>query len=181
MANVYKMRLCDIPDSKVSLIGEYLPNLLSMEAGEQILFAFPAGDYKGNLMFVYENGKMSKVPLNAYETKTNRKKLTNAFFGGSPLVAAFKVKDNVEYLIRSNDDRVLLIKGAQVIKKSTKTSSGSTLYTLKKGKKIISVTEYNPEVTKLVKESKYRKSKLPASGVVFEDSDPDVTQQTFLD
>ena len=121
------------------------------------------------------------VPLDSYFTKQNRKKLTNAFFGGSPLVAAFKANDKAEYLVRSNDDRALLIKGSQVIEKSTKTSSGSTLYTLKKGKKIVSAVEYNPETSKLVKESKYRKTKLPSSGVVFEDIDPDINQQTLLD
>ena len=74
-----------------------------------------------------------------------------------------------------------MIKESQILEKSTKTSCGSQLFTLKKGRKIISVVKYNPEVNKLVKESRYRKSKLPASGVIFEDIDPEITQQTLLD
>lgn len=180
-AQVYKSRLNDFDDSKASALGEYVPGKLKFNDNEKVVSAICLSEYTGRVVLFFENGKAVSVPMDSYYTKQNRKKLTNAFFGGSPLVAAFKAKDKVEYLVRSNDDRALLIKGSQIIEKSTKTSSGSTLYTLKKGKKIVSVIEYNPEVKKLLKESKYRKTKLPASGVVFEDIDPDIAQQTLLD
>lgn len=180
-AQVYKSRLNDFDDSKASSLGEYVAGKLKFNDNEKVVSAICISDYNGRVIMFFENGKAVSVPLDSYFTKQNRKKLTNAFFGGSPLVAAFKANDKAEYLVRSNDDRALLIKGSQVIEKSTKTSSGSTLYTLKKGKKIVSAVEYNPETSKLVKESKYRKTKLPSSGVVFEDIDPDINQQTLLD
>lgn len=180
-AQVYKSRLNDFDDSKASSLGEYVAGKLKFNDNEKVVSAICLGDYSGRVILFFENGKAVSIPMDSYFTKQNRKKLTNAFFGGSPLVAAFKAKEKAEYLVRSNDDRALLIKGSQVIEKSTKTSSGSTLYTLKKGKKIVSVVEYDPERSKLVKESKYRKTKLPASGVVFEDTDPDIAQQTLLD
>ena len=129
----------------------------------------------------FENGKAVSVPLNSYETKTNRKRLTNAFFGGSPAVGVFRASGKCEYLVMSDDDRALLIKESQVIEKSTRTSSGSTLFTLKKGRHVVSAEKYDPAVRMLIKESRYRKSKLPATGVIFEDSDPEITQQTLLD
>ncbi len=180
-AQVYKSRLDDFEDSKASALGEYVPGKLKFNENEKVVSAICLSEYVGRVVIFFENGKAVSVPLDSYSTKTNRKKLTNAFFGGSPIVAAFKLKPNVEYLVRSNDDRALLIKESQIIEKSTKTSCGSTLFSLKKGKKIVSVIEYDAETRKLVKESKYRKSKLPASGVVFEDIDPELIQQTLLD
>lgn len=181
-AQVYKSRLDDFEDSKASALGDYVPAKLKFNDDEKVISALCLGDYKGRVIIFFENGKAVSIPLESYETKTNRKKLTNAFFGGSPAVAVFKASGNKrEYLVRSDDDRALLIKEEQILEKSTKTSSGSILFNLKKGKKINSVTIYEPEKQKLLKESRYRKSKLPAAGVIFEDIDPEITQQTLLD
>jgi len=180
-AQVYKSRLDDFEDTKASALGEYVPAKLKFNENEKVVSAICLNDYSGRVLIFFENGKAVSVPLDSYETKTNRKKLTNAFFGGSPAVAVFRADGNSEYLLRSDDDRALLIKEDQIIEKSTRTSSGSTLFTLKKGRKITSVSVYDPEKQKLVKESRYRKSKLPASGVIFEDVDPEITQQTLLD
>ncbi|MBQ3229383.1 MAG: topoisomerase IV, partial [Clostridia bacterium] len=177
-----KSRLDDFEDSKASALGDYVPAKLKFNDDEKVISALCLGDYKGRVIIFFENGKAVSIPLESYETKTNRKKLTNAFFGGSPAVAVFKASgEKREYLVRSDDDRALLIKEEQILEKFTKTSSGSILFNLKKGKKINSVTIYEPEKQKLLKESRYRKSKLPAAGVIFEDIDPEITQQTLLD
>ncbi|MBO5914825.1 MAG: topoisomerase IV, partial [Clostridia bacterium] len=179
-AQVYKSRLDDFEDTKASALGEYVPGKLKFGDNEKVISALCVSDYNGRVIIFFDNGKAVSVPLEAYATKTNRKKLTNAFFGGSPAVAVFKANGKNEYMLKSSDDRALLIKESQIIEKSTKTSCGSTLFTLKKGKTIVSAEIYDPESNKLVKESRYRKSKLPSSGVIFEDSDPDLNQQTLI-
>lgn len=179
-AQVYKSRLDDFEDTKASALGEYVPGKLKFGDNEKVISALCVSDYTGRVIIFFDNGKAVSVPLEAYATKTNRKKLTNAFFGGSPAVAVFKANGKNEYLLKSSDDRALLIKESQIIEKSTKTSCGSTLFTLKKGKTVVSAEIYDPESNKLVKESRYRKSKLPSSGVIFEDSDPDLNQQTLI-
>ncbi len=180
-AQVYKSRLDDFEDTKASALGEYVPAKLKFNENEKVVSALCLNDYSGRIVIFFENGKAVSLPLDSYETKTNRKKLTNAFFSGSPAVAVFRANGNSEYLMRSDDDRALLIKEDQIIEKSTRTSSGGTIFNLKKGKKISSVIVYEPEKLRLVKESRYRKSKLPATGVIFEDVDPEITQQTLLD
>ncbi len=180
-AQVYKSRLDDFEDTKASALGEYVPGKLKFNENEKVVSAICLGEYNGRVVLFFENGKAVSLPMDVYATKTNRKKLTNAFFGGSTLIAAFMATDKAEYLVRSDDGRALLIKDNQIIEKTTRTSSGSTLFTLKKGKKVVSVEIYDREKQPLLKESRYRKSKLPASGVIFEDIDPDITQQTLLD
>lgn len=180
-AQVYKSRLDDFEDTKASSLGEYVPGKLKFNDNEKVVSAICLGEYSGRVVLFFENGKAVSLPMDVYATKTNRKKLTNAFFGGSPLIAAFMASEKAEYLVRSDDGRALLIKDNQIIEKTTRTSSGSTLFTLKKGKKIVSVEIYDREKQPLLKESRYRKSKLPASGVIFEDIDPEITQQTLLD
>lgn len=180
-AQVYKSRLDDFDESKASSLGEYVPGKLKFNDNEKVISAICMSKYEGRVIIFFENGKAVSVPLDSYATKTNRKKLTNAFYSGSPAVGVFLATGKGEFLVKSSDDRALLIKEKQIIEKSTKTSFGSALFTLKKGKKIVSVLPYDPEKIKLIKESRYRKSKLPASGVIFEDIDPDITQQTLLD
>lgn len=180
-AQVYKSRLNDFEDAKASALGEYVAGKLKFNENERVISAICLREYSGRAIIFFENGKAVSIPLDAYTTKTNRKKLTNAFFGGSPAVGVFLANGKTEFLVRSDDDRALLIKESQIIQKSTKTSCGSTLFNLKKGRKIVSVVPYEREKQMLLKESRYRKSKLPASGVIFEDIDPEITQQTLLD
>lgn len=181
MAQVYKSRLDDFEDSKASALGDYVPAKLKFSEDEKVVSALCLREYSGRIVIFFENGKAVSLPLDVYATKTNRKKLTNAFFGGSPAVGVFVCNCKNEFLVRSDDDRALLIKESQVIEKSTRTSSGSTLFTLKKGKRIVSVEIYDREKKLLLKESRYRKSKLPAAGVIFEDIDPEIIQQTLID
>ena len=180
-AQVYKSRLNDFDDTKASALGDYVPAKLKMNADEKVVSAIVLNDYGGRAVLFFENGKAVSVPLECYRTKTNRKKLTGAFYSGSPAVAVFPAVGEREYLMHSDDGRALLIAEKQIIEKSTRTSYGSTVFTLKKGRHIDAVTVYDPETRHLVKESRYRKSKLPAAGVLFEDIDPEITQQTLLD
>ena len=180
-AQVYKSKLCDFDDSKASALGDYVPAKLKFDEDEKVVSALCLKRYSGNVIMFFENGKAVSIPLESYETKTNRKRLTNAFFGGSLLVGAFKSDKKQEFLIKSDDDRALLVKESLVVVKTTRTSSGGTVFTLKKGRKIVSAEIYDPEARRLLKESRYRKNKLPAAGVLFEDIDPEITQQTLLD
>ena len=106
MTNKYK--ISDIADSKVSLMGEYLPNLLSSEADEKIVFIHPTTDYKGNFLYCFANGKMAKVPVEGYATKTNRKRLQNAYYTGSPLVKIIFIgEQEYDFVVFSNLGKAL--------------------------------------------------------------------------
>lgn len=167
-AQVYKTRVSDFEDSKASALGSYLPACLSFDDGEKVAAVVPINGYQGNLVLFFENGKAVRIPLNSYETKQNRKKLTNAFFGGSLLVGAFLEDLHQEFFVQSNDRRAILVKSKQINEKTTRTSSGSTIFSLKKGKKVISAISYNPEANMIDKPSKYRKSNLPSTGSIYE-------------
>ena len=152
-----------------------------MDAEEKVVSMLCIKDYEGELVLFYENGKGVRIPLDSYKTVTNRKKLTKAFYGDSRLIAVFKEGECGEYLLRTDNCRALLVAEDQIVRKTTRTSSGSQLITLKKNALVCSAEQYDPSVKPLSKESKYRKSSLPASGAVFEDFDPEVLQQTLTD
>ena len=181
-AQVYKSKLDDFEDSKASALGDYIPAKLQFDDDEKVIGAICLSNYEGRVIIFFENGKGVSVPLDSYQTKTHRKKLTKAFFGGSKAVGVFPaLGGKSEYLLLSSDDRALLIKESLIAEKATRTSSGSQLFTLKKGKTVVSAALYDREKRILLKESRYRKNKLPASGVVFEDVDPEIMQQTLYD
>ena len=179
-AQVYKAHLYDFEDSKASQLGEYVAAKLSFEQDERVIAACCMKDYTGQFAVFFENGKAVRIPASSYETKTNRKKLINAFWSGSPAVAVYRCGCCEEYLLISSSARALLVNESQIAEKSTKTSSGSFVFTLKKNNTVVSVTPYTASSPRLVKEAKYRKSSLPSAGVVFEDYDPDITQQTLF-
>ena len=117
------------------------------------------------MVVFYENGKAVKIPLDSYQTKTNRKKLTNALATGMKAVGVFMARKGGEYFLQSDDGRALLVKEDQIVEKATRSSAGSSVFTLKKGAKISSVMPYDPLELPLDKPSRYRKSNLPATGV----------------
>ncbi len=178
-AQVYKAHLYDFEATKASQLGDYIPAVLGMESDEKVVSMLCVSDYSGDLVLFFENGKGVRIPLDSYKTVTNRKKLTKAFFGGSKLMAVFKAGEAGEYLMFATNCRALLVNEKQIVAKTTRTSSGSQLMSLKKDATISKVEQYNPSVKPLQKESKYRKSALPASGYIFEDFDPEVLQQTI--
>ena len=128
----YKSRLSDFEDGKASQLGDYLPQKLGFDSGEGFLQVLLPGDYKGFVLFFYENGKVAKVPLSAYETKTNRKKLVGAYSDKSPLKTAMALTADEQIALYSSDGRALIFSSAQLLPKTTKNTQGVSVMALKK-------------------------------------------------
>ena len=167
---VYKAKLDDFPDTKASVLGEYLPGKLEMEEGETALYTAVIRKYQGYMIFVFENGKLAKVDLSAYETKTNRKKLINAFSDKSPLAAAVYLEEDADIVITSQAGRNLLINTAVILPKATKSTQGIQAMTLKKkSDKVISLHLYKEG--EFEKEWRFRPKNLPAAGALLSAAD----------
>lgn len=167
---VYKAKLDDFPDTKASVLGEYLPGKLEMEEGETALYTAVISKYQGYMIFVFENGKLAKVDLSAYETKTNRKKLINAFSDKSPLAAAVYLEEDADIVITSQAGRNLLINTAVILPKATKSTQGIQAMTLKKkSDKVISLHLYKEG--EFEKEWRFRPKNLPAAGALLSAAD----------
>lgn len=176
-AQVYKAKLDDFDASKASALGDYVPVKLNFDEDELLVFAIVVTDYNGELLLFFEDGRAVNIALDSYQTKTNRKRLTNAFNASSKLVAAYKFDESKEYLMISSENKALLVPGGKIAKKATRSAAGSILFNLKKEDLIASVTPYYDSLPRLEKESKYRKRSLPASGVLYEAADASYTQQ----
>ena len=168
---IYRAKVADFECCKASAMGDFLPAKLSMDEGERPVFMRIQKSYPDNEHFVYifENGKGVRVPASCYETKGNRKKLVNAFSSASPICAVFYEieKDPYEILLVSDAERAITIKTSLIPIKTTRTSGGVTLMTMKKGNKLSYATDNIPEAyTK-----GYKKLKIPASGVTIPDED----------
>lgn len=179
-AQVYKAKLNDFDDVKASSLGDYLPAKLGFDENERVIAVVVLNDYNQNLLLFFENGKAVKLNAQHYETKTNRRKLTNAFFDGSLAVGVFKESVAKEFLITTDNGRALLIKGSQLSERKTRTSYGSSVFKLKKGHKVSSASAYNDEAFKLSREAKYRKSTLPSTGAILGDGEIEALQQTLF-
>ena len=167
---VYKAKLDDFPDTKASVLGEYLPGKLEMEEEETALYTAVISKYQGYMIFVFENGKLAKVDLSAYETKTNRKKLINAFSDKSPLAAAVYLEEDADIVITSQSGRNLLINTAVILPKATKSTQGIQAMTLKKkSDKVISLHLYKEG--EFEKEWRFRPKNLPAAGALLSAAD----------
>ncbi len=178
---VYKTRICEFDTVKASSLGEYVPSKLKFDDGEGVLFMYPLKEYSAdvNIIFIFENGKGVKVPILTYETKTNRKKLTNAYSTASPVVAAFVEKgDAYEIMMMNNADRVIVFSTSLIPTKSTRTSQGVSLFTLKANQKIVS-SKSNPTAL-FENPSRYRRLKLPSTGVILSDADSGSAQLKLL-
>ena len=168
---IYRAKVADFECCKASAMGDFLPAKLSMDEGERPVFMRIQKSYHDNEHFVYifENGKGVRVPASCYETKGNRKKLVNAFSSASPICAVFYEieKDPYEILLVSDAERAITLKTSLIPIKTTRTSGGVTLMTMKKGNKLKYATDNIPEAyTK-----GYKKLKIPASGVTIPDED----------
>ncbi len=180
-AQVYKAHLYDFEDVKASALGDYIPAKLGFEDGEKVVAAHAMTDFSGTFVVFYENGKAVRFPAESYATVTNRKKLTKALAAGTVAVGVFRGgNEKQEYLIISSASRALLIKEKQITEKSTRSASGATVMTLKKGHTVVSASIYDPSKRTLAKESRYRKSALPSTGGLFEDDDPELNQMTLI-
>lgn len=139
--NVYKMKTYDMPDCKVSAMGEYLPGLLGLDEGEKIIYTVVTADYKGTMLFAFENGKAAKVELNKYATKTNRKKLIGAYSDKSPICGIKLLENDEDIVFRSDNNKILCVNTEKIPLKSTKNTQGVQVMTLrKKGSKLTGIT-----------------------------------------
>ena len=173
----YKSRLSDFDDGKASQLGDYLPQKLGFEAGENLVALVFCGDYKGFLLFFFENGKAAKVPLSAYETKTNRKKLTGAYSDKSPLIKAVALDADEQMVVYSTDGRAAIFSTAQLLPKTTRNTQGVAVMTLKKKATLrdaVLLTQSG-----IVNESRYRTKTIPSAGAVLKEEDSAEKQQTF--
>ena len=173
----YKSRLSDFDDSKASLLGDYLPQRLGFEQGENMVALVFCGDYKGFVLFFFENGKAAKVPLSAYETKTNRKKLTGAYSDKSPLVKAMVLDADEQMAVYSSDGRAAIFSTAQLNPKTTRNTQGVAVLTLKK-KAVLSGVQLLRD-SGIVNESRYRTKTIPSAGSLLREEDSAEKQQSF--
>lgn len=173
---VYKAKAADFDDSKASVLGDYVASKLEMEPDENAVYMAVTTDYKGFMLFFFENGKLAKIDLSAYETKTNRKKLIKAYCEKFPVVNMFCVTEDKEYVMKSTSGRILLLNTGAIAVKTTKDSMGVSVMTLKKGHRVSSVKEYTEG--EFVKPARYRTRTLPAAGATL--SADDVGEQLTL-
>lgn len=159
---VYKARACDFSDTKASVLGEYIPAKLQMEEGEQAVDMVVTKDYKGILLFAFENGKAAKLGLELYETKTNRKRLTSAYSDKSPLAGILYLPEDNQAVLTASSGRMLLIDTSALNVKSTRSTQGVSVMRLKKGQRVMKIEKYREGIFE--KPSRYRSKTLPALG-----------------
>lgn len=176
-AQVYKTKVNEFKETKASTLGDYVPAKLNMDEGENSIYAVNTKDYKGYMIFAFENGKIAKVPLSAYETKTNRKKLTGAYSDKSPIADIIYVKEDCEIMLTSSQGRVLLFNTGAIAEKASRSTVGVNVLALKKGHRLISAKLYKEG--DLAKPSRYRTKTLPAAGSVLSAEDK-AEQLSFL-
>lgn len=161
---VYKSKADDFADTKASVLGEYVPSKLDMDEGEQVIYMAVLSAYSGYMLFAFENGKLAKVDMAAYATKTNRKKLINAYSNKSPLAGAMYIKEDTDIVLSSSGGRRLLINTAGVLPKTTKDTQGIAAMKLKKTQKVISIHIHFEN--EFEKEWRFRAKNLPAAGAL---------------
>ena len=174
----YKTRMSDFDDSKASLLGDYLPTKLGMDPDERAVWACIPGDYSGSILFCFDNGKIARVEVAAYQTQTKRKKLTGAYSDKAPLVSAFLVKEDFEAAVISTEGRCLIFHTASLNPKTTRTTQGVNVMTLKpkyRVEKVLPLTQ-----TSIVNTARYRSRSLPVAGALLKEEDRGEEQMTLL-
>lgn len=174
---VYKIHAGDIPDGKASQLGEYIPNLLGMTEKGDIAGMIISGDYSGHVLFCFENGKCAKIPLKSYETKSNRRKLTGAFSVKSPLVSMLYLKTDTDIVLKSSADKALAVNTNKIPEKTTRSSQGVSVMTLRRNAVIKEVTEAKD--SGLLTTSGYGCRNIPAAGALIKDEDKGIEQIGF--
>ncbi|MBP3479946.1 MAG: topoisomerase IV [Oscillospiraceae bacterium] len=173
----YKSRLSDFDDGKASQLGDYLPQKLGMEQGEAVAQVLLPGDYKGFALFFFENGKAAKVPLSAYETKTNRKKLTSAYCDKSPLKTAMAMQTDEQVAVYSTDGRAVIFSTAQLLPKTTRNTQGVSVMSIKKKAAVSHAVK--ADSSGIVNQSRYRTRTLPSAGAILKPEDAPEKQISF--
>ncbi len=171
---VYKARCADFEDTKASALGDYLPGKLGFDEGENFFALCMPGDYSGSVLFVFENGKVAKVELAAYQTKSNRRKLTGAYSDKSPLKALFRLTEDVQLALYSTEGRALVFSTAQLAAKTTRATQGVAVLTLKRKASLCRAVEL--ERSGIVNAARYRTRTLPAAGALLRPEDAEEKQ-----
>ena len=176
---MYKARVSDFEDVKASVLGVYLPSRLQMDEGENIITMIDPGDYKAHLLFFFENGKAARVELSAYETKTNRKKLVNAYSDKSPLCSVIKLTGETDLCCFSSDDRALVFNSSLLQPKTSRSAQGVAVMTLKARRTLDRAKLL--EETEIKNVSRYRVRSLPAAGALLRPEDREEQQMSLIE
>ena len=174
----YKTRMSDFEDAKASLLGDYLPTKLGFDEGESFLWACVPGDYSGNLLFFFANGKAARVELAAYQTQTRRKRLTGAYSDKSPLVRAFLLREDLEMAVWSTEGRCLIFHTAALNPKTTRTTQGVGVMTLKPKYRVEGAAPLDQ--TPIQNAARYRARSLPVAGALLKEEDRGEEQLSLL-
>ena len=175
---VYKARCSEFDDAKASVLGDYLPTKFGMDEGESVVGVCLPGDYHGNVLFAFENGKVAKVALTAYDTKSNRRRLTGAYSDRSPLKAILALQEDTEVALFSTEGRALVFSTAMLSPKTTRSTQGVAVMTLKK--KYVLERAALLSQTSIVNAARYRTRALPAAGMLLKDEDTEQMSLTGL-
>ena len=176
---VYKTRLGEFDDAKASVLGDYLPTKLKMDAGENVIFmVLPGADYAGSLLFFYENGKVARIEMKAYQTASNRRKLTGAYSDKSPLACIRRLDEDCELAVYSNEPRCLIFHTALLAPKTTRSAQGVAVMTLKP--KYHLETVLLSEETSITNRNRYRVRAIPAAGALVREEDSEDQQISLL-
>lgn len=159
---VYKARACDFDDSKTSVLGDYVPAKLGFDPDEQVIYMAVTTDFSGNMLFFFDNGKAAKVPINAYETKTKRKKLANAYCDKFKLVKAVHILADCEYVLTASNKKRLIVNTAMIPIKTTRGSQGVQVMTVKKNNFVERIELFDENV--IANPHKFRTKNIPAAG-----------------
>jgi len=166
---VYKAKASEFEDTKISVLGDYIPSKLDMESGETAIYMSVTADYSGYMLFFFENGKVGKVDLSAYKTKTNRKKLINAYSSKSKLAAMLQIETDCDIVVTSSAGKVLLFNTGAISPKTTKDTAGVSIMSIKKGHHLANVRLYREG--EFVKPHRYKTKNLPAAGALLSAED----------
>lgn len=178
MCNAYKLKLHEVADCKASDWGHFAPNIAKMEQGEKIVFAIATVDYDGDLLYFFENGKVARVNLKSYETKTNRKKLINAYSNKSKLVTVKYITDDTDMVIYSSIDKVMVFSTTCLNPKTTRDTQGVAVMNMKK-KSVVTKVDFASDA-KLSDIEYYKTKNVPATGYYLKDEDNPNTQLSLF-
>ena len=175
---VYKTRASEFGETKASALGDYLPAKLGMDEGENVVYLALAGDYSGFMLFLFENGKAAKVPLSAYATTSNRRRLTGAYSDKAPLTAMLALREDTELALYTSEPRCLLMHTASLTPKTTRSTQGVAVMTIKpkyRLERAVPAAE-----TGITNPARYRTRTLPAAGALLKAEDSDEKQMELL-
>ena len=176
---MYKCRVADFEDGKASALGIYLPQKLQFDEGESVFAMLDPGDYRGQLLYFFENGKVARIEMSAYETKTKRRKLIGAYSDKSPLKSVLQLREEIDIAVEASDGRCLVFNSSLLQSKTSRSSQGVGVMSLKKGKVVVKAAPLQD--TAILEVSRYRVRSLPAAGALLKPKDRGEEQISLLE